>query len=133
MAHVTRQNPMPAAKLLISLALGAMAMPLHAQDGPPITPYRPSVSSPAQLPAPGQLEFELGGLSTKTDDDRRASLPYTFKLGFNEQWGVLIGGEGYVSSRSGGDPRQRGIGIRHWNSNAPSSSTMAPRSAWSWA
>lgn len=110
MAHVTRQNPVPAAKLLISLALGAMVVPLHAQDGPPITPYRPSVSSPAQLPAPGQLEFELGGLSTKADDDRRASLPYTFKLGFNEQWGVVIGGEGYVSARSAGDPRQRGIG-----------------------
>lgn len=110
MGQVTRQNPAPAAKLLISLALGALAAPLHAQDGPPITPYRPSVSSPAQLPAPGQLEFEIGGLGTRTDDDRRASLPYTFKLAFNEQWGVLIGGEAYVSARSDGDPRQRGVG-----------------------
>jgi len=110
MAQTTRQHLMPAPALLISLALGATAVPLHAQDGPPITPYRPSVSSPAQLPAPGQLEFELGGLSTKTNDDRRASLPYTFKLGFNEQWGVLIGGEAYVSARNDGAPRQRGIG-----------------------
>jgi hypothetical protein len=110
MRQVTRQNPASAAKLLVSLALSAVAAPLHAQDGPPITPYRPSVSSPAQLPAPGQLEFELGGLSTKTGDDRRASLPYTFKLGFSEQWGVVIAGEGYVSSRTDGDPRQRGFG-----------------------
>ena len=110
MARTMRRNPAPAAKLLMSLALAAMAVPLHAQEGPPITPYRPSVSSPAQLPAPGQLEFELGGLSTKTDDDRRASLPYTFRLGFNEQWGMLIGGEGYVSARSDGNPGQRGIG-----------------------
>ena len=86
MGRVRRQNLAPAAQLLVSLVMGTMTAPLHAQDGPPITPYRPSVSSPAQLPAPGQLEFELGGLSTKTDDDRRASLPYTFKLGFNEQW-----------------------------------------------
>ena len=99
-----------AAQLFASLALGAMAIPLHAQDGPAITPYRPSVSSPAQLPAPGQLEFEIGGLGGKSDDDRRASLPYTFKLAFNEQWGVLIFGEGYVSSRTDGDPRQRGFG-----------------------
>lgn len=101
---------MVAAKLLVPLALGAMAVPLHAQDAPAITPYRPSVSSPAQLPAAGQLEFEIGGLSGKSDDDRRASLPYTFKLAFNEQWGVLIGGEAYVSSRDDGDPRQRGVG-----------------------
>ena len=110
MGQVRRQNSVAAAKLLTALAMAAAAIPALAQDGPPITPYRPSVSSPAQLPAPGQLEFELGGLSTKTDDDRRASLPYTFKLGFNEQWGVLIGGEGYVSSRSDGGPRQRGVG-----------------------
>lgn len=110
MGQTTRQKTVPSAKLLISLALAALTVPLHAQDGPPVTPYRPSVSSPAQLPAPGQLEFELGGLSSKTDDDRRASLPYTFKLGFNEQWGVLVVGEGYVSARTDGDPRQRGIG-----------------------
>ncbi|USX25286.1 transporter [Oxalobacteraceae bacterium OTU3CINTB1] len=107
---MTRQTSEPAAKLLIALAMGALAVPAIAQDGPPITPYRPSVSSPAQLPAPGQLEFELGGLSTKTDDDRRASLPYTFKLGFNEQWGVVVGGEAYVSARTDGEPRQRGVG-----------------------
>lgn len=113
MGQMMQRNPARALKLLFGLAvsgLAALAVPLHAQDGPPITPYRPSVSSPAQLPAPGQLEFELGGLSTKSDDERRGSLPYTFKLGFNEQWGVVIGGEAYVSSRSDGDPRQRGIG-----------------------
>ncbi|MBP1205270.1 hypothetical protein JOD97_003312 [Duganella sp. 1411] len=112
MRQATTQNPAPApaAKLLAALAFGAMAVPLHAQEGPPITPYRPSVSSPAQLPAPGQLEFEIGGLSSKSDDDRRASLPYTFKLAFNEQWGVVIGGEAYVSSHADGNPRQRGIG-----------------------
>lgn len=110
MGQVTRQNPASALKLLVSFAFGAITIPLHAQDGPPITPYRPSVSSPAQLPAPGQLEFELGGLRTKSDDDRRASLPFTFKLGFNEQWGVLIGGEAYVSARTDGAPRQRGVG-----------------------
>jgi len=113
MGQMTRQKSGLAGKPMLAVAVGALAAftaPLHAQDEPPITPYRPSVSSPAQLPAPGQLEFEVGGLSTKSNDERRTSLPYTFKLGFNEQWGVVIGGEAYVSSRSDGDPRQRGVG-----------------------
>lgn len=90
--------------------LSALAAPLHAQDDTGVTPYRPSVSSPAQLPAAGQLEFEMGGLSGKSDGGRRESLPYTFKLAFDEQWGVLIGGEAFVSSHSEGSRRERGIG-----------------------
>jgi hypothetical protein len=62
----------------------------------PITPYRPSVSSPAQLPAPGQVEVELGGLHARSDDARRSSLPYTFKLAFTPEWGLVIGGEAHV-------------------------------------
>ncbi|RFP09237.1 transporter [Duganella sp. BJB488] len=97
-------------KVVALLAVSVIAVPLHAQDGTAITPYRPSVSSPAQLPTPGQLEFETGGLIGKLGDSRRESLPYTFKLAFNEQWGVLIGGEAYVSTRSEGGARQRGLG-----------------------
>ena len=83
------------------LAIGALLLASaasQAQEGAPVTPYRPSVSSPAQLPAAGQLEMELGGLSSKSDDGRRNSLPYALKLGFNEQWGVVISGESYVSA-----------------------------------
>ena len=89
-----------------------MAVPLHAQEAAEagVTPYRPSVSSPAQLPLAGQLEFEVGGLSARADGGRRNSLPYTFKLAFNEQWGVLLGGEAYVAARDGNGQRERGIG-----------------------
>ncbi|WP_229260091.1 transporter [Duganella aquatilis] len=96
-------------KPLVFLMLCAAAAPLYAQDDA-VLPYRPSVSSPAQLPVPGQLEFETGFLNTRSSDSRRGSLPYTFKLAFNEQWGVLVGGEGYVSEHDDGSPRQRGIG-----------------------
>lgn len=96
--------------LFALLMLGAAAAPLRAQDEAGITPYRPSVSSPAQLPVPGQLEFEAGGLSSKSDEGRRKSLPYTFKLAFSEQWGVLVGGEAYVASRDGAGQRERGGG-----------------------
>ena len=111
MGEVTRKNRWLAGKALLPVAMAALAAPLHAQEGPPVTPYRPSVSSPAQLPAPGQLELELGGLSAKPEDGRRNSLPYTFKLAFNEQWGVLIGGEAYVSAPGDdGGARRRGFG-----------------------
>ncbi|MET3105617.1 hypothetical protein AAKU67_003171 [Oxalobacteraceae bacterium GrIS 2.11] len=84
-------------------------LPAQAEDELDVTPYRPTVSNPAQLPAPGQLEFEFGGLDSKTGDLTRGSLPYLFKLAFDEQWGVLLGGEGYVRN-AGGGATDTGIG-----------------------
>lgn len=81
-----------------------------ADDAPPVTPYRPSVSSPAALPAPGQLELELGGLGQRDHGTRRDSLPYALKLGFNPEWGVVVSGEALVSQRGPGGPRERGFG-----------------------
>ena len=80
------------------LALCGLASAAEGDDDA-ITPYRPSVSSPAQLPVPGQLEVELGGLHTRSDDARRSSVPYAFKLAFNKEWGVVIGGEAHVWAR----------------------------------
>jgi hypothetical protein len=97
-------------RTVFAMPLLALALPALAQDAPPITPYRPSVSSPAQLPAPGQLEMELGLLSSKSDDGRRNSLPTTFKLAFNPEWGVVIGGEAYVSAPDGNGGRAHGLG-----------------------
>lgn len=84
-------------------ALAISTLPAHAQEGPAITPYRPSVSTPAQLPAPGQLEFEFGILSARGVDPRTDSLPYTFKLAFDKDWGVLLGGSAYVRQRGAGE------------------------------
>lgn len=98
-------------KNLALVLIAAASFPALADDnGPPVTPYRPSVSSPAQLPAPGQLELELGGLSTKTGADQRDSIPYLLKLAFTNEWGILLGGEGYVSDRDGFGNRANGIG-----------------------
>ena len=80
-----------------------------ATDDDAITPYRPSVSSPAQLPVPGQLELELGGLHARSGDSRRSSLPYQLKLAFNAEWGVLLGGEAQVWQYDGMD-HARGVG-----------------------
>ena len=81
-----------------------------AQDGPPVTPYRPSVSSPAQLPAPGQLEFEAGLLTSRDHGAQRDSVPLLFKLAFSEQWGVLLGAEAFVVARDEGGAPLRGVG-----------------------
>ncbi len=89
------------------VALGGSA---SASDFADITPYRPSVSDPAQLPAVGQLELELGGLSVGSGDLRRNSLPYLFKLAFDPQWGVLIGGEAAVSASDESGQHRQGLG-----------------------
>lgn len=58
-------------------------------DDPSVTPYRPTVSNPADLSAPGWLEMEIGGLSQEGSD----SLPYLLKYAFNENSGLLLGGQ----------------------------------------
>jgi hypothetical protein len=61
------------------------------------TPYRPSVSTPAQLSAPGWLEGEFGlQRLTGPDSVRRESLPYSLKYAFTHDWGVRVSGDSYV-------------------------------------
>ena len=82
---------------LLAATLLAAAACAHADDGgPAVVPYRPSVSTPAQLSAPGYLELEAGGLRATEDSASRTSLPYTLKLAFTPDWGVRVGGEAWV-------------------------------------
>jgi hypothetical protein len=97
-------------KPLAFLLTAIVAAAAHADDDTGVTPYRPSVSTPAQLPVPGQLELELGGLAMKDSGNRRDSLPYQLKLAFSKEWGVLLGGEAYVSARDDTGARARGVG-----------------------
>ena len=100
------RNPL----LIASLACAAAAA--HAADdgGPAVVPYRPSVSTPAQLSAPGYLELEAGGLRATGPESgvARTTLPYTLKLAFTPDWGIRVGGDAWVrqtapgSSQSGG-------------------------------
>jgi hypothetical protein len=88
-------------KTFLTIAALACMGAAHADDagGPAVVPYRPSVSTPAQLSAPGYLELEAGGLrATGPDgsDATRTSLPYTLKLAFTPDWGIRIGGEAWV-------------------------------------
>ncbi|MGK5081529.1 transporter [Janthinobacterium sp. HLX7-2] len=102
---------MPSRFAILLLSLSLLLAPLaQAQEDDAVLPYRPSVASPAQLPVPGQLEFEAGGLLSKTGESRRASLPYTFKLAFTPEWGLLLEGEGYVHTRDELGRRETGVG-----------------------
>jgi hypothetical protein len=79
-----------------------------AADEVAVTPYRPTVSTPAALSAPGWIEVEMGvqdsngGIPTPRD-----SAPYTIKLAFSDNWGVRIGGELWV----------RDVGVKGHNIN----------------
>ena len=97
--------------LLIASTALACAASVHAADapapaddgGPAVVPYRPSVSTPAQLSAPGYLELEAGGLRATDNGASRTSLPYTLKLAFTPDWGIRVGGEAWVRQRAFGE------------------------------
>ncbi len=83
-----RLKPVLMFALLIAWLGGARA------EEPSATPYRPTVSNPAALPAPGYLEVEFGALNVRGGDARdRNSLPVLAKYAFSENFGLLIGGE----------------------------------------
>jgi hypothetical protein len=87
-----------------------MSVSAFAAGDDAITPYRPTVSNSAALPVAGQMELELGGLHGKTNEAYRDSLPYLFKLAFNPDWGILLGGEALVSEGDGNGNNAKGFG-----------------------
>jgi hypothetical protein len=97
-----------AAALLACFSTGAPA----EEDGPAVVPYRPSVATPAELPAPGWPELEAGWNGAKGGDAARSqSVPLLFKLAWSENWALLVGTDAYDRQRdfdgnvahSGGD------------------------------
>lgn len=102
----------PTAVVLAGAASSFAASAQGSDPAPAVTPYRPSVSTPAALSAPGWLEVEAGLTHARAGDPaRRDSIPYTLKLAFSDDWGVRIGGDAWVRQRdaagvttsSGGD------------------------------
>ncbi|MGH8121148.1 MAG: hypothetical protein ACREPT_00065 [Rudaea sp.] len=93
-----------------------VAPPAIADDGssdsePTVTPYRPTVSNPANLPNPGWIEGEFGGLYTFAENDARdASVPWLVKYAIAENYGILVGGNAYVISTPTGASTSRGGG-----------------------
>jgi hypothetical protein len=90
----------------VAMLLSAAAANSATDSGDEIkaTPYRPTVSNPADLPVPRHFEWEAGGYSERdAGNARHSSVPYLLKYAFTEDVGVLVGGESFVADRSGGD------------------------------
>lgn len=98
-----------ARNVIFCVLVGALGKASADEGFEAVTPYRPSVSSPAELSAPGQLEIELGGLRQRNRDQTRTSVPYLVKLAFDSQWGMLLGGEAHVWQRDASG-REQGAG-----------------------
>jgi hypothetical protein len=95
-----------------AVATLALCAGAWADEAPGVTPYRPSVSTPAALSAPGWLEIEAGVQHSRAKDDplRRDSLPYTLKLAFTPDWGVRVGGDAWVRETATNGSRLSGSG-----------------------
>jgi hypothetical protein len=68
------------------------------------------VTSTAEIPAPGQLLLEIGGVRERAGPARGTLVPYEFKLGLTKEWGAYLGGDGYVSLRDEAGVRTQGGG-----------------------
>lgn len=97
------------------VVLAVLTRPARADavsiEYPVVTPYRPSVSTPAALSAPGWLETEAGVLSSEGGEPaRRDAFPYTFKYAFSPDWGIRLEGEALVRDNSPDGQTASGFG-----------------------
>jgi hypothetical protein len=102
--HVEFRRRRTLAPLLACLlAALARAQDAPGDDQPGATPYRPTVSNPADLSAPGWIEVEGGALRVDAEDGPRTdTLPWLVKYAFDENHGLLIGGNAYDRMRGAG-------------------------------
>lgn len=92
------------------LAAIAPALAAAGDEAPAAVPYRPSVSTPATLSAPGWLEVEAGFSHEHDGAARRDSVPVTLKLAFSSDWGVRVGSDAWVRQRDASGASERGYG-----------------------
>ena len=86
---------------LAAAAFFASSTAWAEDESPAVVPYRPSVATSADLPAPGWPELEAGLAWAKGGDAARSrSTPLLFKLAFEECWGLLIGTDAYAWQRA---------------------------------
>jgi hypothetical protein len=78
----------------VALAISFCCSAVRADDEPAATPYRPTISNPAELSAPGWLEVEAGLARTKGGGAAwQNNTPWLLKLAFTEDFGIMLGGD----------------------------------------
>jgi hypothetical protein len=88
---------LPAFAVLVAAFFCAATARANAAAEASVTPYRPTVSNPAELPAPGAPEFEAGVARFRNPDGSRAvSTPYLIKAAVNEDFGIMVGGDAFL-------------------------------------
>jgi len=100
------------AALAIATAVAtSSAVAAASDDSPAAVPYRPSVSTPAALSAPGWLEVEAGYLHEHAETGvLRLSVPVTLKLAFTPDWGIRIASDAWVRLRDESGAHETGHG-----------------------
>jgi hypothetical protein len=87
-------------RLLPALSVSLIPLIAHAEQLS-VTPYRPTISNPAELSALRHLEVEFGAQSNQPGmAAERNSLPFLLKYPFSDQWGLMVGGEAWIKSRT---------------------------------
>ena len=96
--------------LALALAFSAVPALADTDDELSVTPYRPSVSTPAALSAPGWLEVEGGLQHNHVDHASRDSVPVTLKLAFTADWGIRVGADAWARIRDDSRGQVSGYG-----------------------
>ncbi len=107
-------RPLCSTALALGLFCGAALAPktaLAEGEEPSATPFRPTVTSGANISAPGWLELEFGGQRLGGNGmDARNSWPYLLKYSINDRFAVLLGGDSYVAVTPAQGPDINGPG-----------------------
>ncbi|MCE5233721.1 MAG: hypothetical protein ABFC67_12195 [Mizugakiibacter sp.] len=106
---------------MVAVAAWAQAAAPDVQP-PTVTPYRPTLSDPAGLPVPGWLEGEFGGLRVLHEDGSRSdTVPFLLKYAFDEDHGVLFGGDAFDREVDAAGPHGGGMGDTYleWKQRLP--------------
>jgi hypothetical protein len=117
-----------AARIVVAFALSTTLARADDAEEPAVTPYRPTVSNPANLPVPGWVEGEFGAQHMAGDDgSRNDAVPWLLKYAFDENHGVLIGGNAYTRDAAIGAPSHAGFGdvLLEWKQRFPVSDKAA--------
>ena len=99
---------------LAALLAPGLADPARAAE-PAATPYRPSVSSPADLSAPGHRLEAVGRKPAATVPLR---FSWLLKHAFTEDFGILLGGEAAVLQREATGSVGAVTAIAAWRSSS---------------
>lgn len=73
--------------------LSLLCSGLAFAEEPAATPYRPTISNPAELPVPGYFEFEMGWLRDTGKGEHHTAFPLLAKYAFSEDFGILLGSD----------------------------------------